>query len=147
MSRIYLRKESRRQVLIYLRRVFLPPPSPMLANIYSTLAYDVPSTGDVGIPTKFRFNVGPALQPIAGSLPVNRLRHWPNNNLSSGLSYSFRKHVAFNQCCFNVDLQSSTLICHWNNIGWLYRAFCCCIVLVTNNDQITVSRHMPPLWY
>ena len=48
-------------------RVFLPPPS--LANIhFSILAYGVPGTDDVGLPTKLRFNVGPALQPIAGSI-------------------------------------------------------------------------------
>ena len=57
-----------------LRRVLLPPPSPVLANIHSILAYDVPDTEDVCIPPKFRFNVGPALKPIAGSIPVNRLR-------------------------------------------------------------------------
>ena len=59
---------------ICLRRVLLPPPSPVLANIHSILAYDVPRTEDVGLPTKFRFNVGPALQPIVDSMPVNRLR-------------------------------------------------------------------------
>ena len=49
-------------------RVFLPPPSPVLANInFSILAYGVPGTDDVGLPTKLRFNAGPALQPIAGS--------------------------------------------------------------------------------
>ena len=57
----------------------------MLVNIHSILVYDVPRTEDVGLPTKFRFNVGPALQPIAGSIPVNRLRRWPNANLSPGL--------------------------------------------------------------
>ena len=56
------------------RRVLLPPPSPVQANIHSILAYDVPDTKDVGLPTKFWLNVGPALQPIAGSIPVNRLR-------------------------------------------------------------------------
>ena len=59
--------------------------------------------------TKFRFNVEPALQPIAGSMPVNRLRCWPNTNLSQDLLYTLRKHVAFNQCCYNVDPQSSML--------------------------------------
>ena len=58
-----------------LRRVLLPPPSPVLANIHSIIiAYDVPDTEDVGLPTKFRYKVGPALQPIAGSMPVNCLR-------------------------------------------------------------------------
>ena len=61
----------------------------MLANIHSILGYDVPRTGDVGLPTKFRFNVGPALQPIAGSMPFNRLRRWPNTNLSPGLLYTW----------------------------------------------------------
>ena len=57
-----------------LRRVLLPPPSAVLANIHSILAYDVPDTEDVGLPSKFRINVGPALQSIAGSMLVNRLR-------------------------------------------------------------------------
>ena len=57
-----------------LRRVLLPPPSPVLANIHSIFDYDVPDTEDVGLPTKFRFNVGPVSQPIAGSMPANRLR-------------------------------------------------------------------------
>ena len=51
----------------------IPPPSSVLANIHLILAYDVPDTEDVGLPTKFQFNVGPALQHIAGSMPVNRL--------------------------------------------------------------------------
>ena len=74
-------------------------------------------------PTKFRFSVGPASQPIAGSMPVNRLRRWPNTNPSPGLLYTLRKHVAFTQCCFNVDPHSSTLARHWNSIGWFYRVF------------------------
>ena len=123
MSRIKLRKEPKRQVQIYLRRVFLPPPWPVLANIHPILIYDVPRTEDVGLPTKFWFNVGPALQPIAGSKPVNRLRRCPNTNLSPGLLYTLREHVAFNRCSFNVDPQFSTLARHWNNIRWLYRVF------------------------
>ena len=70
MSRILLRKEPRKQFQIYIRRVFLPPPSPVMANIPAILAYDVPGTEDVGSPTKFRLNVGPAVQPIARSMPV-----------------------------------------------------------------------------
>ena len=30
------------------------------------------------VPTQYRFNVGPASQPIAGSMQVNRIRRWPN---------------------------------------------------------------------
>ena len=56
-------------------------------------------------------------------MPINCLRRWPNTNLSPGLMCTLRKHVAFNQCCFNVDPQSSTLARHWNSIGWLYRVF------------------------
>ena len=36
----------------------------MLANINSIFPYDVLGTEDVGLPTKSRFNVGPASQPI-----------------------------------------------------------------------------------
>ena len=85
---------SKRQAKIYIQRVFLPPPSPVLANIQSILAYDVPRTEDVGLPTEFRFNVGPASQPIADSMPVNRLRRWPTTNPSLGMLYTLHKHVA-----------------------------------------------------
>ena len=37
----------------------------MLANIYAILAYAVPRTEDVGLPTKFRFNDRPATKAIA----------------------------------------------------------------------------------
>ena len=50
--------------------------------MHSILAYDVPRTADVGLPTKFRLNGGPASQPITGSIPVNRLRRWPSTNPS-----------------------------------------------------------------
>ena len=100
------------QNLKCLRRVLLPPLLPVLANIHSILAYDVPDTEDVGLPTKSRFNVGTALQSIARSMPVNRLRCLPSTNLSPGLLYTLRKHVAFNQYRFNVDPQSSTLARH-----------------------------------
>ena len=75
----------------------------MQANIHWILAYDALRTEDVGLPTKFRFNVGPASPPIAGSMPVNRLRRRPNTSPSLGLMYTLRKHVAFTQRCFNVD--------------------------------------------
>ena len=108
-----LRKEPRRQVKIYLRRLFLPPPSPVMANIQSILtsespfvyftpkstvtltdksvyvSLDVPHTHDVGLPTQFRFKVGPASQPIAGSKPVNCLRRWPITNPTLGLLYTW----------------------------------------------------------
>ena len=57
-------QETRGQVQIYFRRVFLPPPSPVLVSIHSIL---VLCRDDAGLPTKFRFNVWPALQPFAGS--------------------------------------------------------------------------------
>ena len=43
-----------------------------------TRLYDVPGTHNVGLPTQYRFNTGPASQPIAGSMPVNIIRRWPN---------------------------------------------------------------------
>ena len=39
-----IKETPTRQVKIYLQRVFLPPPSPMLANIHSILAYNVTRT-------------------------------------------------------------------------------------------------------
>ena len=97
----------------WLRRVLLPPPSPVLTNIHAILAYDVPDTENVGPPIKFRLIVGPALQPIAGSMPVNHLRRWPNTNLSPGLLYTLRKHVAFNQCWPTVFDAGPSLKQHW----------------------------------
>ena len=64
---------------VYLQRVgpFLPPP-PLRSQC--TRLYDIglPGTHNVGLPAQYRFNVGPTPQPIAGSMPVNRIRHWPN---------------------------------------------------------------------
>ena len=60
-----------------------------------------------------------------------------NTNLSPGLLYTLHKHVAFNQCCFNIDPQFSTLARHWNTIGWLYRLFW---LLHYAGDTLT-SRH------
>ena len=58
---------------VYLQRVgiYLPPPS--LISLYG-----VPGTHNVGLPTQYRFNIEPARQLIAGSMPVNRIRRWPS---------------------------------------------------------------------
>ena len=72
-----IRKEPRRKVQIHLLRVFLPPQSPVLANIHSILAHNAPRTEDVSLAAEFRFNVGLALQPIARSMPVNRYHAGP----------------------------------------------------------------------
>ena len=68
-------KEPSRQV--YLQRVglFLPPPS-LISQVYSSIRCTW--SHNVGLPTQYRFNVGPASQPIAGSMPFNRIRRWPN---------------------------------------------------------------------
>ena len=66
-----------------------------------------------GSPESFPLSNGSTtLQPIAGSMLVNRIQRWPNTNLSPGLLYTLRKHVTFNQCCFNVDPQFLTLARH-----------------------------------
>ena len=90
----------------------------MLVNIHSIHSYDAPRTEDVGLPTKFRFNVEPASQPIAGSMPINRLRpgptlihHWFCCILCANTWHS-------PNAIFNVVPQSSTLARHWNSIGW-----------------------------
>ena len=107
MSRIILRKEPRRQVQIYLRRVFLPPPLPVLANIYSILAYDIPRTEDVGPalhPLRVQcrsivYDAGPTLiyhrvccilcastwhSPNAVSMLTHSLRRWPVSETALG---------------------------------------------------------------
>ena len=47
-----------------LRGVLLPPPSPVLANIHSILAYDVPDTEDVGLPTNSGSMLGQRCSPL-----------------------------------------------------------------------------------
>ena len=42
----------------------------VVQRLYNVLQHNVP--------TQYRFNVGPASQPIAGSMHVNRIRRWPN---------------------------------------------------------------------
>ena len=104
-----VKERTKRPVIKYLQRLFLQPPSSVMANIHSiqwnvlprvsftpestvisqwTRLYDVPRTHDVGLPTQYRFNVGPASHPIAGLIPVNRLRRWPNTNPTLGLRTS-----------------------------------------------------------
>ena len=60
--------------------------------------YVVPDTEDVGLPIKFQFNVGPALQPIAGSMSVNHrvccilcANTWHSTNTVSMLTNSLRR--------------------------------------------------------
>ena len=65
---------------MYLQYLFIPPPSPVMANIHSILASEsccvyLHYTQDVGLPTQFRFNVGPVSLPIAGSMPTNQGRN------------------------------------------------------------------------
>ena len=52
-----------------------PIPSTTIAD---KSVYDVPGTHNVGLPTQYQLNDGPASQLIAGSMPVNRIRRWPN---------------------------------------------------------------------
>ena len=96
----------------YIQRVLLPSPSPVLTNIHSIHAYDVTRSEDVGLPTKFWFNVGSASQPIASSRKVNRLRRRPDTNQSLRPLYTLCKDVAFTQCFFNVDSHRPVLIIH-----------------------------------
>ena len=58
-----------------------PIPSTTIADksVYRcTCLYDVSGTHNVGLHTQYWSNVGPATQLIAGSMPVNRIRRWPN---------------------------------------------------------------------
>ena len=118
-----IRREPRRQVQIYLWRVFLSSPSLVLANINSILAFDVPGTEDVGLPTKFRSMLGQLCSPLLvqcrsivydagptliyhGVCCILCANTWHSTNAVSMLTP-----------------QSSKLSRHWNSIGWLYRVF------------------------
>ena len=128
MSRIQLRKEPRRDklkyilnVIVFYRQCWPTSIQYLLVNRAAMCHYDVPRTVYVSLPTQFQFNVGPASQPIAGSMPVNRLRCWPNTNPTLGQLYTLRQHISkhttFTQCRFNVDPQSLTLAQHRYRIG------------------------------
>ena len=52
----------------------------MLANIHSILARVHTMVYNIGLLTQFRVNVGPASQPFAVSMPVNRLQRWLKTN-------------------------------------------------------------------
>ena len=49
-----------------------------VATAITLYAPDPRRTRNEGLRTQYRFNFGPALQPIVGSMPVNRIRRWPN---------------------------------------------------------------------
>ena len=51
--------------------------------------YDVSGTHNVGLATQYRFNVEPASQSIAGLMPVNRIRRWPNIETKLGVCLVF----------------------------------------------------------
>ena len=102
----------------------------MLVNIPLKLAYDLPRTEDVGLPNKFRFNVGSASQPIARLQIVYNagpmLRHhwvccilcantWHLTDAVLMLTHSLRSWpdieitlgdcTVFSYCCMRVTMQ------------------------------------------
>ena len=143
-------QEPRRQVKIYLQRVVLPPPSPVLANIHSKLAYDVPRTENAGLPTKFLLMLGRRRSTLLVQYGQSS-RHWPDTNPSLGLPCTLRKHVAFTQCCFNVDQQSFTLARIKTALGdctcfvtaacrWLYRWR-----FLSRRQKHQITRYIDPM--
>ena len=63
-----------------------------------SLVVGLPCTDDVGLPTLFRFNVGTASQPIAGSMPTNRLRRWHQHYSNTGSVVYLGARVPANTC-------------------------------------------------
>ena len=53
-----------------------PPLDPRLPALKQQWA--ATGTHSVGLRTQYQINVGPALRPIVGSIPVKRIRRWPN---------------------------------------------------------------------
>ena len=128
-----IREEPRRQGKIYLQ--LYPLHHPRQYTLYRGHR-----------PTHiFWFNVGPASQPIAGSMLGNRLRRWPNTNPSLGLLYHLRKRLTFTQFCFFVDPQSSTLARHWNSTLF---SDCCTVMRVTLSipaPETPIPRYIGPM--
>ena len=67
---------------------------------------------NLGLPTQYRFNVGPASQPIAGSMPGNRIRHWPN--IETGLGNC----PVLVLTAMRVTLYPPKAHCPYNTIHW-----------------------------
>ena len=75
-------------------------------------------THNVGLPTQYPFNVGSASQPIAGTMPVNRIRRWPNIETELG------DYLVFDPTVIRVTpydqkghYPDNTI--HWPNVGAL----------------------------
>ena len=95
---------------------FEPGTSRLQTPVYTNepsrpVLYDVPRTEDVGLPTQFRFNVGPTSQPIVGSMRVNRLRSWPNTNPTLGLLHTLRQLITFSD--FAVSKKNYLITLFW----------------------------------
>ena len=54
------------------------PAARLLLISQCTRLYDVPGTHNVSQSSQYRYNVGSTSQPIVVSMPVNRIRCWPN---------------------------------------------------------------------
>ena len=98
----------------------------MLANSHSILASELCcaclyDTHDVRLPTQFRFNVGPVLQTIAGSMPTNCLRRWFNTTPTLDMVCTWQQypsnHVSFT-CQYPILKQ------HWVIVPCLLGLLC-----------------------
>ena len=106
----------------------------------------LPRTEDEDLPTKFWFNVGPASQPIAGSMPVKGLWRWPNTNPSLGLLYTFRKHVEFTQCCWPTVFDAgSSLNQYWVIVQCFLTAALCCWRFPYRSQKHQRTRYIGPM--
>ena len=115
-------KEPKRQVYLQRLGLFLPP-LPLIS--LCTRLYDVglPCTRNVGLPTQYQFNVGPASQPIAGSMPVNCILRWPNIETELGDSPVFAL-TAIRVTLYAQKGHYPDNTIHWSNCEILSGHFC-----------------------
>ena len=97
---------------------------------------------DVGLPTKLRLNVGPALQPIAGSMPVNRLRRWPSTNLSPGLLLAQTRGI---QCWPTFFDAGPSLKQHWVIVQCFLTAALCWWRFTFRRHKHQITRYIGPM--
>ena len=113
--------------------LFLPPPSPVRTNIYAILS--VPGTHNLDLPTGYRFNVGSVSRPIAGSMPVNRIRRWPNIGAELGDCPVFAQ-TAIRVTLYRPKGRYPDNTIHWPN---------CEIMLATVCDAVSTLFQSKPV--
>ena len=82
---------------------------------WSTFIQYLPTMYLISVGLPIRFNVGPAMQPISVSMPVNHLWRWPNSKPSPAVYFAQTRgiHPMLVQCWPTVFEAGPSLKHHW----------------------------------